>query len=98
MIKILPKVIAFAWDKGNIDKNLKKHEVSSQEAEEVFFNKPFIIVEDKKHSLKEQRFQALGKTSKQRKVFLSFTIRENRIRIISIRDMNKKEEVEYEKV
>ncbi|MBU2632333.1 BrnT family toxin [Patescibacteria group bacterium] len=97
MIKILPKVIAFEWDKGNIDKNLKKHEVSSQETEEVFFNKPFIVVEDKKHSLREQRFQALGKTSKQRKVFLSFTIRENRIRIISIRDMNKNEEVKYEK-
>lgn len=97
MIKILPKVVAFEWDKGNIDKNLKKHDVSNQEAEEVFFNKPFIIVEDKRHSLKEQRLQALGKTSKQRKVFLSFTIRQNRIRIISIRDMNKKEEVEYEK-
>ena len=97
MIKILPKVIAFEWDKGNIDKNFTKHRISNQEAEEVFFNKSFIIVEDKKHSLKEQRFQALGKTSKQRKVFLSFTIREDRIRIISIRDMNKKEEVEYEK-
>lgn len=98
MIKVLPKVIAFEWDEGNIDKNLKKHDVSNQEAEEAFLNKPFIIVADKKHSLREQRFQALGKTSKQRKVFLSFTIRENRIRIISIRDMNKKEEVEYEKV
>ncbi len=98
MIKIIPKVITFEWDKGNIDKNLKKHEVSNHEAEEVFFNKPFIIAEDKKHSLKEHRFQALGKTNRQRKVFLSFTIREDRIRIISIRDMNKKEEVKYEKI
>lgn len=96
-MRIIPQPIAFEWDKGNLNKNLLKHNVTNQEAEEVFSNEPFIVAEDKKHSGKEKRFQGLGKTNKQRKIFLSFTIRENRVRIISIRDMNKKEEIEYEK-
>ena len=97
-MKVLPEPIVFEWDKGNLDKNLKKHNVSNQETEEVFFNKPFIVYEDKKHSLSEQRFQALGKTNKIRKSFLSFAIRKDRIRIISVRDMNKKERRRYEKI
>ncbi len=96
-MKILPEPIAFEWDKGNLNKNLLKHNVTNQEAEEVFSHEPIIVAEDKKHSIKEKRFQALGRTNKQRKIFLSFTIRGNKVRIISIRDMNKKEEMVYEK-
>jgi len=96
-VKILPEPIAFEWDKGNLNKNLLKHNVTNQEAEEVFSHEPIIVAEDKKHSIKEKRFQALGRTNKQRKIFLSFTIRGNKVRIISIRDMNKKEEMVYEK-
>lgn len=43
------------------------------------------------------RFQALGRTDDGRKLFLSLTIRDEKIRVISARDMNKKEEVMYEK-
>lgn len=97
MIKILPEPISFEWDKGNIDKNLKKHGVANQEAEEVFSNEPLIIAEDIKHSKKEIRFHALGKTNRKRHLFISFMIRSIKVRIISVRDMNKKEEVIYEK-
>ena len=97
MIKILPKVIAFEWDKGNIDKNLKKHDVSNQEAEEVFFNKPIVFSEDKKHSTIEKRYMLWGKTNTNRRLTIFFTIRNNRIRVISARDMHKKERGEYEK-
>ncbi len=97
MVKISSKVVAFEWDKGNIDKNLKKHDVSNQEAEEVFFNKPVVFSEDKKHSTIEKRYMLWGKTNTNRRLTFFFTIRKNRIRIISARDMHKKERGEYEK-
>lgn len=96
-MKILPEPLFFEWDKGNSEKNLIKHQVTIKEAEEVFNDKSLLVSEDVKHSEKELRFQALGKTSESRMLFISFTVRRNKIRIISIRDMNKKEEVIYEK-
>lgn len=95
-MKILPKPIAFEWDRGNIDKNLIKHQVTNKEAEEVFVNKPIFVNEDAKHPEKETRFQALGKSNNNRLLFISFTIRGNKVRIISSRDMNKKERRVYE--
>ena len=95
-MKILPRLIAFEWDKGNIDKNLVKHNVTDREAEEVFGNKPLLVNEDVEHSEKELRFQVLGKTNLGRLLFISFTIRNDKVRIISIRDMNKKERGVYE--
>lgn len=97
-MKILPEPVSFEWDKGNIDKNLLKHEVTNKEAEEVFSNKPLFVSEDFKHSKTEKRFQALGKTNKVRLLFVSFTIRKNKVRIISVRDMSKKEVTVYEKI
>ena len=97
MTRILSGIIAFEWDKGNIDKNLKKHNVSNQEAEEVFFNKPIVFAKDKKHSIAERRYMLWGKTNVNRKLTIFFTIRKNKIRVISARDMHKKERGEYEK-
>lgn len=96
-MKILPEPLSFEWDKGNSDKNLIKHQVTIKEAEEVFSDKGLLVSEDIKHSGKELRFQALGKTGESRMIFVSFTIRGDKIRVISIRDMNKKEGVVYEK-
>lgn len=96
---VLPIPIAFDWDQGNLSKNLKKHGVTSQESEELFGNEPFLILEDYKHSTESEiRFQALGQTKSKRKLFISFTIRTNTIRIISTRDMSRKEEVIYESI
>ncbi len=97
MIKILPRVIAFEWDKWNKDKNYIKHKVSNQEAEEVFFNRPLKIFEDTKHSFLEKRFVAHGITNTKRRLTIIFTLRNQKIRIVSARDMNKKERGEYEK-
>ena len=95
------EIEGFDWDKGNIDKNLNKHNVTNEDSEEVFYNNPFIS-EDISHSKQEQRFQALGETNKGRFLFISFTVRrvnqKLKIRIISARDMNRKEEVKYEAV
>ena len=82
---------AFEWDKGNIHKNWVKHNVTPFECEQGFFNRPIVISEDVEHSNIENRFYALGLTDTGRMLFVVFTIRRNNIRVISARDMNKKE-------
>jgi len=94
-VRILPKPIAFEWDKGNIDKNLKKHNVNDKEAEEVFGNKPIFIFKDDQHSISEKRFMIWGVNNERRKLAVIFTIRKDKIRVISARDMHKKERREY---
>jgi uncharacterized DUF497 family protein len=96
-MKIIPEPLCFEWDSGNISKNLEKHQVSCQEAEEVFVNEPLFMTEDVSHSKGEKRFQALGRSNSNRYLFLSITIRNQKVRIISIRDMSKKERKQYEK-
>jgi uncharacterized DUF497 family protein len=92
---ILSNCEGFQWDLGNLDKNWEKHKVSNKECEEVFFNKPLIISHDPAHSLEEKRWFALGKTNDNRPLFVVFTLRNNLIRVISARDMNKKERKKY---
>jgi uncharacterized DUF497 family protein len=93
-MKILPSPLSFVWDEGNLLKNLEKHKVSVPEAEEMFINEPFTVSSDKIHST----LQALGHTKANRKLFAAFTIRDRKIRIISIRDMSKKEKIAYEQL
>ena len=85
----------FDWDEGNQDKNWLKHQVSKGECEEVFFNVPLLIDDDAKHSQIEQRYLALGHTNKGRRLFVSFVVREDKIRVISARDMHRKERKVY---
>ena len=92
---ILPQLQGFDWNKVNLDKNLLKHNVSNSECEEALFNQPLVVSPDEKHSQAEKRFYALGKTDNNRLLFLSFTVRNNLIRVISARDMNKKEREQY---
>lgn len=91
-------ISGFDWDKGNARKN-EQHGVSQSEAEEVFFNEPILMKEDLRHSEKENRWHALGKTSSGRKLHITFTLRlgHTLIRIISARDMSRKERGYYEK-
>lgn len=85
----------FEWDEGNKDKNWLKHQVSNGECEEVFFNIPLLVADDTKHSQTERRFFALGKTNKGRLLFISFVVRLDKIRVISARDMHRKERKIY---
>jgi len=99
MNEIFDKCTGFQWDKGNSEKNWKRHKVTRNECEQVFFNIPLIIADDKKHSDEEKRWYLLGQTDSSRFLFIAFTIRKNLIRIISARDMNKKEkDVYYEQI
>ena len=86
----------FEWDEGNRDKNRLKHKVSNGECEEVFFNQPLIILEDHKHSKDEQRYAAYGITNDGRRLHIIFTVRETKYRVISARDMHRKERQFYD--
>ncbi|KQC15222.1 MAG: hypothetical protein APR63_12450 [Desulfuromonas sp. SDB] len=94
---LLQECIGFEWDQHNVEKNWEKHNVTPLECEQIFFNQPLVIADDTKHSQTEQRFYVLGKTDLGRKLFVVFTIRKKKIRIISARDMNKKEKRSYER-
>ncbi len=91
------KIIGFEWDKGNREKNWIRHQVTNSECEEFFFNIPLLVENDEKHSISENRYYVLGRTHQNRMLFVSFTIRNERIRVISARDMNRKERKIYEK-
>jgi uncharacterized protein len=97
MMADLSKVIGFEWDQGNARKN-DQHGVSMTEAEQVFFNAPLLVLPDTKHSEAEPRFHALGKTHEGRRLHISFTLRDGGqfIRVISARDMHRKERGIYE--
>jgi uncharacterized DUF497 family protein len=81
----------FDWDEGNLLKNWEKHRVSASECEQIFFNRPLVAGLDEAHSKIKARFYALGITDNGRRLFVVFTIRRNRIRVISARDMNRRE-------
>lgn len=91
------KPLEFEWDEYNKEKIWKKHAVPFKECEEVFFNKNYTIYPDEKHSESEIRFLCLGSTLRGKKLTIIFTIRSGNIRIISARNMSKKERRIYEK-
>lgn len=92
------RISGFDWDAGNARKSVDKHDVSQAEAEQVFFNEPLLIVPDPKHSTAEQRIHALGRTDDGRLLHITFTLRDNetKIRVISARNMSRKERGYYE--
>ncbi len=92
----IEKAQGFQWDSGNSRKNEHKHQVSCEEAEQVFFNQPLMLLDDPKHSKNELRIRAFGKNNAGRLLTISFTLREDLIRIISARSMHRKERTIYE--
>jgi uncharacterized DUF497 family protein len=94
----LSTVTGFDWDEDNREKNWDKHGVLTSECEEVFFNIPLLLQSDLSHSQKEPRYYVLGHTIAGRRLFIAFTIRGDKIRVISARDMSKKERSIYEQI
>ncbi|MCL4393095.1 BrnT family toxin [Patescibacteria group bacterium] len=95
-IKIFNDDILFEWDEGNIIKNVKKHNITNEESESVFFDTNKIIYKDTPHSNNEIRYIILGKSKFNKLLFTVFTERNRKIRIISTRIANKKEVNFYE--
>jgi uncharacterized DUF497 family protein len=96
MDQLFEQFLGFQWDKGNINKNLIKHNVENWECEQIFFNKPLIVLDDPRHSESEKRWAAFGKTDTGRFLVIVFTRRDYLIRVISARDMNKNERRYYD--
>jgi uncharacterized DUF497 family protein len=91
----LDRFTGFDWDEGNRGKNWEKHQVSDSECEQVFFNQPLLLFPDVEHSEEEQRYYVLGRTDRGRRLFVVLTPRGDMIRIISARDMTKRERAFY---
>lgn len=91
------RVEGFDWDGGNAGKSSDKHDVSQAESEQVFFNKPLLVVADVKHSESEPRFHALGRSEGNRWLHFTFTLRAEQtlIRVISARPMSRKERATF---
>jgi uncharacterized DUF497 family protein len=85
----------FDWDAANWRKSELRHGVAATEAEEVLLADPVCQV-DARHSAHEQRYVALGTTTEGRRLFVAFTVRRNRVRVISARPMSRRERVIYE--
>ena len=83
--------VGFDWNQANAQKNWERHAVTPEEAEEVFFQEPLVVRSDVRHGKAEKRYYALGQTTSGRLLFIAFTIRRNLIRVISSRDMSRKE-------
>ncbi len=95
----LPEDTTFDWDEYNTS-HIKRHNVTPEEVEEIFYQEPQVISADTKHSEKEKRYTMLGQTKDKRLLNIIFTLRGKKgekIRIISARDQSKKERREYEK-
>lgn len=82
----LSQITGFDWDENNRNKNWEKHGVLTSECEEVFFNLPLLLQSDDVHSQHEPRYYVLGHTIAGRRLFIAFTVRTNKIRVISARD------------
>jgi hypothetical protein len=94
-VKLFSQFEGFDWDDANRNKNWDKHKVAWWECEEVFFNQPLYVYADLQHSRSEERFYVLGKTNNSRLLFIVFAHRNHKIRMISARDMHKKERKMY---
>jgi uncharacterized DUF497 family protein len=94
----LGQIVGFDWDDGNSFKSAEKHAVSQAEAEQVFADIRLLVTEDVKHSERESRYQAMGRTVGGRLLHVTFTLRDNqtRIRVISARSMSRKERAYYD--
>ena len=95
-MRTVKDVLEFEWDKGNSEKP-KKHGLTPEEAEEAFFDDNKIVFGDWKHSTTEQRIALLGKTKRGRLLNITYTVRKNKVRIITARSINRKEVPLYEK-
>jgi uncharacterized DUF497 family protein len=95
---LLSKCTGFEWDKGNLLKNWEEHGVTGSECEQIFFNNPQIVAPDLKNSGKEDRYFVLGQTDTGRLLYVVFMIRKTSVRIISARDISRKERKVYERL
>ena len=90
-------MIEFEWDINKAKKNLQMHRVAFNEAATIFSNGLSITIYDPDHSDREDRFMTIGTSDAGRFLIVAHTDRGDRTRIISARELTRKERKEYEK-
>lgn len=95
-VKIFTEPLHFEWDRGNRDKNWRAHRVTPEECEEAFYDPQKRVLHDVLHSGHEERYLLIGATKQRRLLFIVFTVRDRKLRVISARDLNRKERSLYE--
>jgi uncharacterized protein len=90
-------MIKFEWDEPKAAANLKKHQVSFEEAKSVFYDEFGVQFFDEYNSLEEERFLMLGMSSEAKLLIVCHCEREDGevIRIISARKATKRESAFY---
>ena len=96
MMDELSRCRGFQWDQGNAEKNWIAHRVTQAECEQVFPGKALLVARDARHGQQEPRYYALGETDAGRRLFVVFAIRGKLVRVISARDMSRRERQVYE--
>jgi uncharacterized protein len=86
----------FEWDENKAAKNSSKHGVSFNEAETVFDDPLYVDFYDPDHSENEERYLIIGESSRGRLLIVSYTEREETVRIISSREVTRVERETYE--
>jgi uncharacterized protein len=89
--------MAVVWNERKKARNLKKHQVSFDEAATVFDDPFFVVAKDEDHSIEEKRFIILGESHGGRLLVVAYAERGKDTRIISAREATPKERKNYEK-
>jgi uncharacterized protein len=96
--ELINRCTGFQWNQGNLVKIWQRHRVSPEECEQVFLKQYFYAMPNGEHTTAEEaRFKIFGQTQAGRYLSVIFTIRGDLIRIISARDMNRRERRMYSK-
>jgi len=90
-------LLHFEWDPRKSAENLRKHKVSFEEAQTVFYDDFGLLIPDPDHSVGEERFILIGTSATTGICIVShcYKDKENVIRLISARKANKKEKDQY---
>ena len=85
--------LKFEWDENKNSINKKKHKISFQEAQTVFYDENALVIDDPEHSQVEERFIILGNSSIANLLVVCHCYRslDSIIRIISARKATKNE-------
>jgi uncharacterized protein len=86
----------FIWDPTKAVTNLKKHDVSFEEAQTVFEDPLYVDFFDPDHSENEERYLIVRKSIEERLLIVSYTERRDTTRIITAREVTRSERESYE--
>ena len=87
----------FEWEKNKAEANFSKHGVSFNEAKTIFADPLYIDFYDPDHSDDEDRYIIIGESKRRRLLMVSYTEREHKTRLISAREVTRREREYYEK-